>query len=245
MYIDAHCHLSDPRLSSELDAAIERCRKKGIGAWILGGLNPEDWSRQESLKARFPTIKTAFGLHPWWAAQMSEGQIDSALAQLETALPRADAIGEMGLDALKPNLPLQERAFEGQLERREDHPMILHVVRAHAKALWLLNAHGPYGSGGIVHAFSADLPTAKKYIDMGFLISVGGGVLTKGFETLKETIAGLPPEVLVVETDAPDGAGDPAKLWEVAEAVGKLQDRPAEAVLATSAENLKGIFSWK
>ncbi len=245
MYIDAHCHLSDPRLAKDFDAAMERCRQRGIGAWILGGLDPEDWARQEALKARFPTIKTAFGLHPWWAAQMTEDQIDAALAQLEAVLPRADAIGEMGLDALKPNLPQQERAFEGQLERREEHPMVLHVVRAHAKALWLLNAHGPYGFGGIVHAYSEDLATARKYIDMGFLISVGGGVLAKGFETLKETVVGLPIECLVVETDAPDGAGDPARLWEVAQAVGKLQDRPAEAVLETSAENLKGIFSWK
>ncbi len=245
MYIDAHCHLSDPRLSADLDAAMERCRKRGIGAWVLGGLDPEDWARQEALKSRFPTIRTAFGLHPWWVAQADEAKVDAALEALEAALPRADAIGEMGLDALKPNLPLQEKAFEGQLERREDHPMILHIVRAHAKALWLLNAHGPYGVGGLVHAYSSDLATAQKYIEMGFLISVGGGVLSKGYEALKDAIGGIPVESLVVETDAPDGAGDPSKLWEVAEAVGKLQDRPAKAVLETSAENLKGLFSWK
>ncbi len=243
MYIDAHCHLTHPNMAGALAA----CKAKGISGWVLASATPEDWDQQDKLKAEHPgAIQTAYGLHPWWVATASQAEIDKALASLGTRLPQASALGEMGIDALRPNEPLQTEVFEKQLELAQEHdkPMILHVVRAHVAAVRLLNAYGPFAGGGILHAFSGDLNTAQAYINRGFLISIGSGVLKKGFETLKATVKELSPDNMVIETDAPDGiAAD--KLLEVAQAVGALQNRRPEDVLSVSTENLKGFFSWK
>src|SRR5699024_12786279 len=73
--------------------------------------------------------------------------------------PKVVAIGEIGLDwvHLKDDA---ERAqsdalFIEQLEiaRAHEVPLILHVVKAHARAVEILTAHGE-GLTGMVHAFS-------------------------------------------------------------------------------------------
>lgn len=64
-YLDAHCHLADPRLSASLAGVLERARLQNIGGFLQGGVGPEDWGRQRELARRFPAqIYPVFGVHP-------------------------------------------------------------------------------------------------------------------------------------------------------------------------------------
>lgn len=256
-WIDAHCHLADPRLDLGRDALLAQARVAGIGRWIQGGVDPADWDRQLELVARYPgEIVPVFGLHPWRAALSSESAIKHAVAELEKRLEDAPLMGEMGLDLVPRHadgegLGRQELAFRLQLElaKRSNKPLVLHVVRGHEQALRYLTEAGELPAGGLIHSFSGPYETAKAYVDLGFLVSVGTAVCRLGHAALKAAIKRLPASALVVETDSPDqaiaGAGalnEPVALLEVARAVASLRGVSREEILDTATENMNRIL---
>ena len=266
-WIDAHCHLADPRLKAELSGVFERAQRAGVDRFVQGGIDPADWDRQDSLKADRPPgqILAAFGLHPMWVAENPQDACEAALAELVRRLqPGASspaALGELGLDH-RPRFapetrPRQLEFFQRQLELPEGRslPLILHVVRAHTEALQAFKAVSSRRPlQGIVHSFSGSFEVARQYLDLGFFISVGGTMVgLQSFEKTAKTVIKIPPDRLVLETDSPDqpppsyagSLNEPASLWEVACAVGSLRNEALEAVLELSRSNLEKLFPWK
>lgn len=256
MWIDAHCHLADSRIESQLEEAINHSKILGISAWVQGGISPEDWSKQEALKTRFPSgILTSFGMHPWWIAERDEATLDKAFQILSSKLPFSDGFGELGLDFSKRFLrsPIQEKQknyFEKQLGllKTIQKPLVLHVVDAHAVTIEVLKKHT--FPGGIVHSFSAGPSEAKAYMDLGLTISISGVITRDGYKRLKEAVKALPKDKIVIETDCPDqkpvgGKGDlnlPENLLLVADAVASLRNETRDEVLNYSTENIKRVF---
>lgn len=257
-YIDAHCHLADPRFDARLAEVLQRSEAAGISTWIQGGINPADWQRQRELCARYPgRIWTTFGLHPWWVARATEAECAGALDLLKQQLPEADGLGETGLDfSPKHDSPVgntrQLQYFEMQLELAKtlSKPLVLHIVHAHEAALDVLEDSGPFAASGLVHAFSAPPEIAERYVGLGFLLSVGAAATKAGHKGLKFALPHIPPGQLVVETDCPDlppegvapGQNEPAQLLPIAKAIGLIRQEGAEALLTRSAENLRRLF---
>ncbi len=258
-WIDAHCHLADPRLRAELPAVRERSLAAGVTAWVQGGVCPDDWQRQRELRAAWGDgVYPVFGVHPWWVGGAGDAAVTTALRALESALDGASALGELGLDAsprFAAHRESQLRAFETQLGigRAAGIPLVLHVVRAHAEALALLRRHGPFRRGGIVHAFSGSAEIGQEYLDLGFALSVGGVVTRPGYTALKKGLPQWPGDRLLVETDcpdqvarlpglAPDAWSEPAHLPAIAEAIGRLRGEDARSVLDRSRDNLRRLL---
>lgn len=266
-YVDAHCHLTDPRLSGEvLPAMIARSEQKGVGAWVMGGIEPAEWDRQVELARRFPgRVALVFGLHPWWASAQSEAQVEQGLSRLAARIGDCQGVGELGLDERKVAAMAvgereavrkrQLRAFGGQLElaRRHRKPLILHVVQGHGKALEVLENSGVPEPGGLVHSFSGPPEVARKYVDLGLTLSISGVITRKGFESLKKAVVSVPGDSLVIETDAPDqpiGASgtasgelnEPSVIPEIAAAVAALRGESPELVLERSAAIVRRMF---
>lgn len=258
-WIDAHCHLADPRFCDGLESALDEARAVGITGWVQGGVHPQDWVLQEDLKKRYGSgIKSCFGLHPWWVAKQTREIVHQALKDLEEKLPRADAMGEVGLDGMdsfKASLPLQQEAFRLQLELfpRFRKPLVLHIVRLHREAVETLKAFRASSLVGIVHSFSGDWESAKAYCELGFTLSISGSLLREGNHTLAEVVKKIPLEKLVMETDAPDQSpffkegkrekiNAPKNLVLFAARVAEIKGLTVENVLDQSRENLKCLF---
>jgi TatD DNase family protein len=259
LYIDAHCHLADPKFSLDLEAVLDRSEKAGVGEWIQGGVGPEDWEAQKKIsRLKKGLIHLAFGLHPWWVASQSEGNVISALKQLENELGKARCLGELGLDFLpqfKSKAQVQKEVFRAQLILNEKFkkPLILHIVQAHSEAIHTLKEFRH--QRGLVHAFSEGKEVLRQYLDLGFLISVGGAVTRKGYQKLKESLSFIPPERLVIETDAPDQTpevagfskgirNEPCTLVPIAEAISQIRkDLSPEALLDSSSRNLRALLA--
>jgi TatD DNase family protein len=255
-WIDGHCHLADPRLEDSLEQVLAASREAGVGAWVQGGVCPEDWDRQLALQAKLGKghFLISFGLHPWWVSAASRPQVDAGLEALRRRLPEADGAGELGLDLGEKHagsLELQQFAFREQLEiaKAARKPLVLHIVRAHPQAIEILRQSAPYPAGGLVHSFSSSTENARTYIQLGFLLSISGAVTKPGFQTLKKALDWLPSERLVLETDSPDqppagvtGLNTPARLFDVATAIGKIRGEPPEELLTASAANLRKLF---
>lgn len=247
---DAHCHLASARLSKSLDEVLERSRSAGIGLWVQGGVDPSDWTRQIQLAESIgPEFVPVLGLHPWVAAGLTETEIDSQLQELSKIRTKLRALGETGIDAMpkyfsEPMQRAQRHAFASQLRlaREWEVPLVLHVVRAHDEVLARLEYSGPFPRGGLVHAFSGSAETAKRYIELGFVISLGPHASRPGYKDLKSAIPALPAETFVLETDSPDQMEEPTGVVRVAETVAALRNTSADEILEQSTKNLKKLL---
>ncbi len=257
-YWDAHCHLADPRLDSLRDSVIRRAQACGITCFVQGGVSPEDWQHQIRLVERYPgQILPVFGLHPWWISENGEASSRTALRELTGILSRAAAIGELGLD-FSPRFStaqreLQQHFFREQLEIAQHHqmPIVLHVVSAHTEALDLLTKSPPL-NGGLIHAFTGSLENARKYLERGLTLSIGGRITHPGAksEALRKTVQELPLDRMVIESDAPDQASlgfqgrlnEPVSIIEIAGVVARLKSATTPTILRQSKLNLSNLF---
>lgn len=118
------------------------------------------------------------------------------------------AIGEFGLDydRLKfCDADTQRKYFELQLELVERHqlPLFLHCRAAFDDFYAILQRHATAvrSVGGVVHSFDGTVEQARQLIELGLYIGLNGCSL-KTTEQL-ETVAKLPAERLMLETDCP------------------------------------------
>ena len=93
---------------------------------------------------------------------------------------------------------------------------------------------------GIFHCFDSDYEDAMKLIDLGFLLGIGG-ILTFKNSNLRETIAKIGIEKLVLETDSPylspepyrGKRNEPANILYIAEKLEKITSIPLTKIQPT------------
>lgn len=249
--VDCHCHLTDARVAPELSGMLGRAEALGIKSFIAGGMDPSDWQAQSELAKKI-NLLPCFGLHPYWISNATPGEFELAFKRLEAELPKAFALGEIGLD-FRPEIAKghenwQRECFHRQWELaiRARKVAVLHLVRAHEEKL----PDAALSRGALVHAFNAGIPAAKKYLDLGFCLSIGGSVLRKNNQALHDAVCYAPLSQLLIESDTPDQAppefkkrlNEPATILLVAERVAALKGVTADEVLQSVQSNLQALF---
>lgn len=253
MYADAHCHWTSPKVMSDLDSELKRCLEQGISLFGLGGLDPMEWEIQKELKAKYPlNFLTSFGLHPYFVSGHSDEECETALDLLSQLIHNCDSVGELGLD-FRSSVTLDNEDhqirqidfFVNQLELAQafSKPVVLHIVRAHEKALEILDLFGTDSLKGIVHAYSGSFETAERYIKKGLLISIGGAVTFSKNKKVRQAVYKIPLEHLVIESDAPDQAPSSLSVINVAKEIGLIKNIPFEQVLESTARQFKKLYS--
>ncbi|MEX1114838.1 MAG: TatD family hydrolase [Akkermansiaceae bacterium] len=205
MWIDSHNHLQDPRLGKTAPL-IAAMRVAGVGRCIVNATREDDWPDVEKLAAAAPDfILPAFGIHPWHAHTTGSGWQEKLRLLLEQN-PRA-SIGESGLDqwVSSPPLDLQRPIFHAQLRlaRELDRPLTIHCLMAWG-ALFDAFAESPPPSRFLMHSFSGSIETARRLIPLGAYFSFSGYFLTDRKSVVRDVFRQLPPDRIMLETDAPD-----------------------------------------
>lgn len=249
-WIDAHAHISFfPE--SVLGPMMADARRLDLRFWIMAGYDASDWKAQVALAQKYPdSVATVFGLHPWRVMEMSGNEIEADMATLAQMLPQAKALGETGIDKFKTQdlhvVNRQIALFERHLELNKTHnlPLVLHVVRAENEALSVLKN---YSYSGVVHGFSGSFETAKRFVDLGYKISVGRGAYRKGYKQLKECVIKLSMDDILLESDAAlddDGAPENAVsvYFEVVAAVAELKKMSQVELMKQNFLNVKKVF---
>ena len=254
-YVDSHSHWNQFK-DQGLEERLQRCLAKGIDFFLQGGINPGEWELQQALHKKYPQhFGLSFGLHPYFVSDADIETCETALDQLAGLLPKAMALGEAGLDfrphIMKESQSLQIEMFENQIELAKafEKPMVLHLVQAHEKAVQIFDLWDAPARGGMVHAFSGSFETAKKYIDRGFLISVGGAATYAKNHKLQDCLKKIPMEYLLIESDAPDqapegwsGPNESTSIYNVAESIALIRNISAFDVLEVGTSNFKRLF---
>jgi TatD DNase family protein len=254
MLIDSHCHLNFNAFDPDRAEVLERAAAAGIVAVINPGTNLEDSRHVVALAAAVPNLYAAVGFHPNDAASFNE----PALAQLRelAGQPKVVAIGEIGLDYYwdKAPRPVQRQVFEQQLTLAKElnKPVIIHQRETAVDTMTILRQWGAAQNhpGLVLHSFSGDRTMAEEAVELGFYIGVSGPVTFKNARDLPEIVAAVPPERLLVETDAPfltphpwrGKRNEPAHVKLIAERVAILKGTSLAEISRHLTENTIALF---
>ncbi|AQT81476.1 DNAase [Mycolicibacterium litorale] len=256
--IDAHTHLDacGARDAADVRALLDRAGAAGVEAvvTIADDLGAARWAAEAATWD--PRVYAAVALHPTRADTLTE----SARAELEglAAQPRVVAIGETGMDlywpgkldgCADPSAQRESFAWHIDLAKRTGKPLMIHNRDADAEVLDVLHAEGPPQTV-IFHCFSSGPAMARVCIDAGWVLSLSGTVSFKNARELREAAALIPPEQLLVETDAPfltphpyrGAPNEPYCLPYTVRALADVVNRPAELVAEQSAATARRVY---
>lgn len=252
---DSHTHLQEREYDSDRHEVIERARIAGLAGMLVLGLDVPSSASAIALAEAERGVLAAAGCHPHNAGEMDDASLDR-LAELAND-PRVVAVGEIGLDFYR-NLSPRERqvaVFERQLRTAAEieKPVAVHCRDATETLLpiveaWSRRLGGRLAGGrplGVMHHFSGDAELGRRYVDLGFLISIHTSVTYPKSERLAEVARTLPLDAFVVETDSPYGApqskrgqrSEPAYVIEAVERIATLRGDAVERVAEATTEN--------
>ena len=252
--VDSHCHF-DRAEAAHVTAALERARAAGlVHAVIVGQFQgPGDWGVAQEIAAAHPDFLTlTLGIHPHEAARATEADLEHL--ERTCARPEIHAVGEAGLDYYYDHSPrdAQARVFRMQcaLAKRLGKPLVVHVRDAHDDCEAILREEGV--SRGVIHCFTGDTDAARRYLDLGFLLSLSGVVTYKKTEALQDAVRFAPLERLMVETDSPFLApipyrgkkNEPSYVVETAKKVAELKGVSVEQVAEVTTANAAALFGF-
>ena len=128
--------------------------------------------------------------------------------------------------------------------------MVIHSRDAAKDTLDIMKSERADEIGGVIHCFSYGVEMAKEYLDMGFYLGIGGVVTFSNGKKLKEVVAYMPMDKMVLETDSPYLAPAPNRgkrnsslnLPYVVEAVSQLKGISPKEVIAITNENAKRLY---
>lgn len=105
---------------------------------------------------------------------------------------------------------------------------------------------------GVLHSFNGTLATARKAVEMNFLIGVTGPVTYKNAEEKRQIIRQLPLEKLLIETDSPFLApvpkrgkrNEPAFVLYIADKIAEIHMTTRAQVARITTTNAGRLFGW-
>ena len=250
--IDSHCHLDLPEFEPDWQDVLSSAVSKGVERILIPGTTVSGWQRQQNMAADNAQLDVAFGLHPYFFPDEPDNAVAALREQLQTTTIKPVAIGEIGIDgAIDTPIEAQQALFEAQLEVacEQSLPVILHHRRSHHLLLESIK-RSRFTQGGVIHAFSGSEQVARQYIDAGFKLGVGGTITYSRAQKTRQTVANIPLQHLLLETDAPDmpmsgrqGArNEPQFIGEVVAALAELHGITPEVVTEQTTANYFALF---
>jgi TatD DNase family protein len=241
--VDSHVHLQDAVFAPDLAGVLRQAAVVGVRHFVCNGSSEEDWLSVEMLAREHSAIIPCFGLHPWYVRSRSPDWS----SHLEAFLARTHSgVGEIGLDRwIEPrDEPAQEEVFRIQLAlaRQWRRPVMIHCLRAWGWLIEVLDSESLLPAGFMIHAYGGAPELIPPLVKKGAYFSFAGSVLHDRKLRQRESLRRVPPERLLLETDAPDLLPpETHRPFELHDPEGNEKNHPANlgAILAGIAQILK------
>jgi TatD DNase family protein len=259
--IDTHAHLDMPEFDQDREAVITRALDAGVTMINTIGVDVASSRKAIELAEKYPGVFATVGIHPQEAEKASKEDI-AQLAELARH-PRVVAVGEMGLDFYRENSShesqLRVLQWELDLAKTVGLPVVIHSRQAQETILPILqNWAGSYSlpegkPRGVLHSFNrdSDIEIARKYLEMGFFISVGAYIGYPSSAQLRETLKDIPLDRLVVETDCPylppqklrGKRNEPSYVLFTLGVLAEVKNMTPEEMAVITTQNAKRLFN--
>lgn len=255
MIFETHAHYDDKRFDMDREELLTALPEKGIGKIINVGASLESTKHTLLLAEKYDYVYAAVGVHP-----SDTGELDDeyfAWLKEQTKWKKTVAIGEIGLDYYWEKDPgiqkLQRYWFRRQMELAKEAslPVIVHSRDAAADTIEVMKEAHAEELPGVIHCYSYSPEMAQEFIKMGYYIGVGGVLTFKNARKLKETVAVIPSERILLETDCPYMAPEPHRgkrndssyIPYVVEQIAAIKQIPIETVERITWENAERLFT--
>ena len=247
--IDTHSHvdmLSDPQ------KAIAQAIIEGVDNIIVPSASEDNFDAVIDLCNSNKIVLGALGVHPEDALKYNENTSKKIYKKI-LENKKIIAIGEIGLDYYwdKTYTDKQKEIFKSQIEiaMSLDLPVLVHDREAHNDTYEILKQSGV--KKVLLHCFSGSVDFAKRCVDEGWILGIGGVVTFKNSKKMKEVVKEIPLENLVLETDAPyltphpfrGEENSPKYLKFIAHEIANIKDTTFENVDITTTKNAKEFFN--
>jgi TatD DNase family protein len=279
MIIDTHAHLDYPDFEPDLPAVLEAARQAGVDRVITIGTGLESSRRAVALAERFENVFAVVGLHPTYVTEETSGWLEGIRALAthpkvaaigETGLdyhhlPSENLSSSPAISALQAEMAsdteaaivdgaykaAQAEAFTAQLDLAAE--LGLNVV-IHQRDAWddTIDLLRPFTGKlrGVFHCFGNTPDQAGEILALGHLVSFTGIVTFKNAALVRETVAAIPLDAFMVETDCPYLApvphrgkrSEPAHTRLVAEQIAATRGIALEEVAAATTRTAEGFF---
>jgi len=260
MFVDSHCHLNFPELSSRLDAILAAMVQAQVGRALCISTTLEDFPAVHQLAMTHANLWATVGVHPDHE-NCPEPSLEDLLRLGQ--LPRVVGIGETGLDYYRLNgrsvadMHWQRERFRTHVRaaRQLQKPLVIHTRQAAQDTLRVLREEGENGAsgsaGGVFHCFTEDWQVAREALDLGFYISFSGILTFKNAQSIRDVAAQVPLDRLLIETDSPYLApvpyrgktNDPSLVPYVARQLAQLRAVSIEAMAEITRNNFEALFT--
>ena len=254
-YVDTHFHAGE--YIADMTSYCREADEASVKKLILCAGNFEESEKAALFAKENSAIYFAAGVHPHEADSMTQTIADfRAFAEKKKFV----AVGEIGLDFFYETSArsVQEKVFASFLELALELnvPALIHCrdkadsCDAYATALELLTAFHRKGGRYLLHCYAGNAFYARKFMDAGAVFGVGGMLTFKMAENIRQVIAEIPLERLVLETDAPYLAPVPHRGSEnhskyiplVAQKLAWLKNTTLEQCAAQTTANALAFF---
>jgi TatD DNase family protein len=235
MLIDTHTHLYLQQFNADRKESICFAIENGIEKMLLPGIDKNNHDALLDCVNIFP--KNCFpmiGLHPTSVKSNFKEELD--FIQKEINNRSYYAIGECGLDYYwdKTFITEQEMALRAQIDLAISNklPLVLHSRKSLHELLHIISDYKNSALSGVFHCFPGDTQEAKKVIELGFYLGIGGVVTYKN-ATMAEVVKDISLENIILETDAPYLTPVPFR--------GKRNESAYIKIIAEKVAEIKGI----
>ncbi|AOM77895.1 TatD family hydrolase [Pedobacter steynii] len=253
LFTDTHTHLYYETDLEKLDLLMQRCLDNKVERLFLPNVDIDSIAKIDNMVKRYPGHCFAMaGLHPCDVKEDYELVLDEICESMVDR--QIYAIGEIGIDLHwdKTTLEIQQIAFSEQIKWAKDLdlPIVIHCREAFDEIFEILEKEKDDKLRGILHCFTGNLEQARKAIDLGFYLGIGG-VVTYKKAGLDEVLKDIPLTNLVLETDSPYLAPVPFRgkpnessyLVHIAEKLADIYHTNIEEIAEVTTANSRSIFN--
>jgi TatD DNase family protein len=249
--IDSHAHLHFDSFDSDRGEALARARAAGVVAMIDVGTDAATSRMAFELAGRENDVFPTAGIHPNDSGAATADDWAAVERMIEDR--RCVGVGECGLDYYRDRTPkdVQLAAFERQigLARSRDLPLVIHCREAFADVYAALRGAGA-SHRGVMHCFSGNVEQALEAVALGLHVSFAGPLTYPKNGALREALAKVPGDRVLVETDCPflppDGKrgkrNEPSFLPHLVHEIARASGESPEAAAHRTSANAKALF---
>ncbi len=242
---DSHCHLTDAAFREDREAVLFRAREAGVARIVTIASDAEDAVAAVDLARSTEGLWCTAGVHPHEAGAAGPDVMDQ-VRELAGA-GEVVALGETGLDYHYDHSPrdVQRRLFAAHLALGEELglPVVVHAREADEDVAAVI-ADAPAGTRGVLHCFTGGERAFTVARERGWYVSFSGIASFKSFG-IEDLLKEVPPDRLLIETDAPYLApvpnrgkrNEPAFVRHVAEAVAAHLGESVPSIAARTTAN--------
>lgn len=260
MFTDSHCHLTFPELQLQITEIRQRMQAAAVSRAMCICTTLEEFDGVHALAMQHADFWCSVGVHPDNEG-VTEPTVDDLLALAQR--PKVLAIGETGLDYYRLNgrsiadMQWQRNRFCTHIEvaQRAQKPLVVHTRSASDDTLAVLKEAGEgrpgaHRAGGVFHCFTESLDVARQALDLGYFISFSGIITFNSAKALREVVAYVPIDRILIETDSPYLApvphrgktNDPSLVPLVAAQIAAIKTVSVEVVAQQTSANFDALF---